>query len=498
MKKIILLFTIIIFSNFSMSADIQLPAIIGNHMVLKQKGSVPLWGKEDAGTPISIYTSWNKKTYSTISDLKGDWKINIKTPVAGGPYEVIIKGKNTVTLTDVLIGEVWLSSGQSNMEFTLKRDKQAKTALEDANNHPTIRLFKVQRQVCEQIQENFAPNTSWKICSKETAAGFSAMTYYFAVQLQEKLHVPIGLINASWGGTGIEAWISDTVQQSDTLLQKPIERWNNWLISYKTDSLNYENEKLRWKTDSINGIKRKRPQEPQGLIAINRPHRKPGVLYNGMIAPCIPYALTGILWYQGTSNVNFADEYEHQLNTLIQSWRKAWGEDFDALIGQLTAYDYASSDNASILREAQLNQRKLKNTYVFCSIDSGDLKDVHPVNKFPYGERFSFLALSKVYHFKDVPFTSPIFKSMKQQSGTLVISFENNKGLYIKGEKLNDIFISTDGTNFLPALAKVENNKLIVYHPDIQSPVAVKYAWNNTVDANLYNGDNLPAFPFRK
>lgn len=388
----------------SLNAQIRLPGIISDNMVLKQKSNIPLWGWEKPNKTVIINTSWDNKKYTINTTSDGEWKTYIKTPSAGGPYTITIDGTNSISLKNILIGEVWLSSGQSNMEWTLRRDKDVNTAYETVDN-PNIRLFKVPRQVSNIPQKKFGGNVSWEICNQNSAANFSAMTYYFAANLYEKLKVPIGVINASWGGTGIEAWISDEVIFSDTILQKPANRWQHWLTTYTSDSLKYEQEKMAWKQDSIGGIKRTRPKEPQSLISINRPHRKHGVLYNGMIAPCIPYALTGILWYQGTSNVNWADEYEYQLSSLVGSWRKAWNSDnLYALIGQLTAYDYTSPDNASILRQAQLNQRKLNNTYVFCSIDLGEAKEIHPPAKAHYGERFAFLALNKVYGIKNIPF----------------------------------------------------------------------------------------------
>lgn len=494
--KILHLFLLLSVLSVTVNARIKLPAIIGDNMVLKQKANVPLWGWEEPGTSVTVYTEWNKKQYTTKTDANGEWRIYVKTPFAGGPYNIRIVGENEVSLNNVLIGEVWLGSGQSNMEWTLRRDKNAAKAFEHIDN-PNIRLFKVPRQVSDTPQKEFGGDSSWKICDKESAENFSAMTYYFAENLYKKLGVPIGIINASWGGTGIEAWISNSVIFSDEVLQKPADRWQHWLSVYQSDSLKYEQDKAAWRQDSIKGVQRSRPKEPQSLISINRPHRQHGVLYNGMISPCVPYALTGILWYQGTSNVNWADEYEYQLNSLITSWRKAWGlENMYALVGQLTAYDYALPDNASILRQAQLNQRKLKNTYVFCSIDLGMAKEIHPPQKIHYGERFAYLALNKVYDKKFIPFTSPILKKVDRKGNSLIISFEYADKLYIKGEKLNDIFISEDGENFVPANASVQDNKLIVSQEGVNRPIALKYAWNNTVNANLYNGDDLPAFPF--
>lgn len=473
-------------------ADIELPAIIGDHMVLKQKSKVTLWGKEKANTPVSVTASWDNKTYTTMADADGKWRVEVKTPGAGGPYTIVFEGNNRVVVNDVLLGEVWLSSGQSNMEWTMKKDTQSETMLPKATN-PNIRLFKVQKQKTREAVDSFREGTSWAVCSPEAALEFSAMTYYFAMDLQEKLHVPVGVINASWGGSPIEAWIPTTSIMGDSLLLKSVHRWNQWQRNHKKESAKYERET----TDYKSGKTKVKPKEPSSVYMMKRKHRQPGVLFNGMIAPCTSYALSGFLWYQGTSNVGLAHEYEHQMSTLISDWRKAFHNDkLPVIIGQLTAYKGYAPEKGYMLRMAQLDQNKKPNVYVFSTMDLGTLEDVHPPHKQPYGQRFSSMALNKVYGQKKVACMCPQVKGVKAEKSGLVITFSDGEGLHVKGNALEDIFIAGEDGKYLPAETAIKGNKLIVSHPDIVAPKKARYLFNNTEGANLYNKADFPAFPF--
>ncbi len=493
MKKILIsLVLVFTWYNGNLKAEIQLPALISDHMVLKQKSSTPLWGTEIPRTQVTVETSWNNKKYTTTTDEQGNWMLSVQTPQAGGPYVIRFSGTNKIEIQDVWIGEVWLSSGQSNMVFEMRSDVHAEKYIPLANN-PQIRLFKIEKQKNYKIMRTFPDSTTWRICTPESVKKFSAMTYYFANELQKKLNVPVGVINASWGGSPIEAWIPTAIIKSDTILQRSVTRWEGWKRSYKRDTLKYAKEEAAYQKDES----LKKPELPRSMYMMKRKHRQYGVLYNGMIAPCTPYALSGILWYQGTSNVGYADEYERQLNALITSWRDTFKcQDLPVIVGQLTAYRY-DPEKAYVLREAQLNQRKLPDTYVFCSMDHGDLKDVHPTNKQPYGQRFAYLALNKVYGMKDVACMCPSLKDAKIEKGQIVISFNDGEGLYIKGDIQENLFIAGEDGDFVPAKAKITNGKLVVYFPKELRPTQVRYLYNNTGTVNLYNKYNLPAFPFR-
>lgn len=497
MKKIIILFGVLFVFAANMYADIKLPAIIADHMVLKQNASAPLWGTEIPGKKLTVETGWDNKKYETTADAGGNWVVKVNTPKAGGPYKITISGSNKITLSDVLIGEVWFSSGQSNMAFRMRQDVQADVFLPKATN-TQIRMFKPGRQIKQEEERNFAKNAAWSVCSPESAAELSAMSYYFAIELQEKLQVPVGIINASWGGTSIESWMPKSAIDSSPVLQNPIGRWKQWVADFEKDSIKYAAETKAYEKNKTGEA----PKMPESVYMMARPHRQYSVLYNGMVAPCTPYALSGLLWYQGTSSVGWADEYELQLNTLIKTWREAFGNpDMPVIVGQLTAFKYKNEDKAFTLRQAQFNQQKLKNVYAFCSMEYGDMKDIHPTNKQPYGLRFAGLALNKVYGMKNIACAYPTFKSIRAEGNKLIITFDGGEGLYMKGDESSKYYYNAyriagaDG-KFADAKAEVKNNQLIVYSDEISEPKQVRYLYYNTSFISLFNSDNLPAFPF--
>lgn len=492
MKKI----AFILFTFFALSvnsfAEIRLPDIISDHMVLKQKSSVPLWGLETPGKQVSVTTSWDRKIYKVKADNQGNWKVLVKTPTGGGPYEIEISGTSKIKITDVLIGEVWISSGQSNMAFRMGSDKQARKMLPKATNK-LIRTFKPARIIAQEERTSFsAGKTKWNISSPETVSEFSAMTYYFALELQEKLQVPVGVINVSWGGVSIESWLPKTAILSDPILQRSVARWKKWTADNQIDSPNFVKDSLEY-VKTKQGTK---PKLPQSVYMARRPHRQHSVLYNGMTAPLVPFAFSGILWYQGTSSVAWAEEYELQLNALIKTWRSAFNDpNLPVIIGQLTAFEYDEA-KAYELRNAQLNQRKLKNTWVFCSMDLGDLNDVHPTNKQPYGQRFAGLALNKVYNQTGVLAMCPSFKEMKAKEDKLIISFNDANGLYSAGGSPAQVYIAGVDGKFVKAQAEVVNDQLVVSAEGLKEPKHVRYLYYNTVNVQLYNGAKLPLFPF--
>ena len=474
-------------------SQVILPDIISSHMVLKQKSTVPLWGMEKPGQRVSVLTGWNKKRYEGVADANGHWKVMVKTPPAGGPFQITFAGNDTLRLTDVLIGEVWISSGQSNMAFRLRQDTQAKVKIPQAD-HPQIRLFRPAK-VISQVELNGFSNhqNKWEISSPQTAGEFSAMTYYFAVELQKKLKVPVGVINVSWGGVSIESWMPEAALRSNPVLQNSVIRWKQWTADYLVDSAKY-------KADSRNYAKTKqgaKPELPQSMYMIRRPHRQYSVLYNGMTAPLTPFALSGMLWYQGTSSVTWADEYELQLNALIKSWRSAFmNSNLPVIIGQLTAYRYDDEAKAYQLRDAQLRQRDINNVYVTSNMDLGELDNVHPANKEPYGIRFAAMALNQVYGKKEVAAFSPSFKNIRAEGNQLIVSFEHSEGLHIKGGAMEEVYIAGSDGKFFKGEATISNGELIATSPSIAHPKQIRYLFYNTAHAQLYNGNDLPAFPF--
>ncbi|TCC98202.1 sialate O-acetylesterase [Pedobacter psychroterrae] len=493
-KKISLFISLLNFSVvLSGYAQVVLPDIISSHMVLKQKSAVPLWGMEQPGRKISILTGWDKKNYQTVADAGGNWKVMVNTPAAGGPYDLTIIGKDSVKLTDVLLGEVWISSGQSNMAFRLRQDSQWNTTQLQVD-HPQIRLFKPKRAISRKEMHSYsAKESKWEISTAESLGEFSAMTYYFAVELQKKLKVPVGIINVSWGGVSIESWLPGSTLSEDPVLQNSVARWKQWTAAYEADSIKYTKAVQEYAKTK----KGSKPKVPQSMYMMRRPHRQHGVLYNGMTATVTPFALSGMLWYQGTSSVAWAEEYELQLTALITSWRGAFDQpNLPVIVGQLTAFTYEDEAKAYQLRDAQLRQSLLNNVYVVCNMDLGNLDDVHPTNKQPYGLRFAGMALNQVYGKKNIAAFCPAFKYIKARGNRFFIGFDHAKGLHIKDGPMEEVYIAGADGKFVQAEAKIVKSELEVFHPSISQPKHVRYLYRNTIQVQLYNGDNLPAFPF--
>lgn len=491
----IVFFLFLGFSLIDLRAEIVLPSLIGDNMVLKQKSEVAIWGWDTPGTDVRIETGWNNKKYKATAGPDGKWSLYVSTPKAGGPFRICIDGSTRVELNNVMIGEVWFTSGQSNMGWSIAEEKNSENVLKSAE-HPDIRMFHVPHQISDQKDMMFQKQTSWKSCNAKSVKYFSAMSYYFAVFLQEKLNIPIGIISASWAGTGIESWLPYDLQESDSKLSNPIDRWTMWKNAYSSDSAMYSEKMLVWKNDTARGIVKEPVKMPKSVHMIERPHCKPGSLYNAMVYPCMPYTISGLIWYQGENSVEWADEYEYQLQSLIDSWRGGFGTDFPVLVGQLTNFNYPSAEKAAVVRAAQLKAGEKKDTYVICTIDIGNPNDVHPNDKVPFGRRFADIALDKVYG-KEAPSDYPIAKCALKKGNEIIVQFKYAKGLNIKGDVLDDVVVyDTEGNKLKVMKTYIDKDKLVISGTDMQSAVKVSYAVDNDVKANLYNGENLPAFPF--
>ena len=480
-KALFLLFHIVSFANVS------LPAVFCDNMVLQQKSKVNIWGAASPGEKITVAVSWSKKNFSTMASASGDWKLTLKTTKGGNQeHTITVKGDNTIVISKVLLGEVWFSSGQSNMEWVMRRVKDAKKELSETN-YPNIRLFNITKRTNNTPQKSFPKDSKWFPCDSINVKEFSAISYYFARELHKNLHIPIGIITANWGGTGAECWTPEETNKNNPALKNLYVRWQNWDLNRKKDSISFADAKTK-------GIKM---EEPQSLYMTSRPHRRPSVLYNSMVAPLIPYTIKGAIWYQGTSNREWANEYFEQMKSLITGWRQHWNRtDLPFYFLQLTAFKYSDSNLAAIIRENQLKTLQIPNTAMCPTMDIGDLTDLHYPYKLPYGLRLANIALAKSYK-KDIDFCGPLYKKYRVKNDTIVISFEYNDDIYFKGETLNDIFIAGTDRKFVKAQAYIKNNKLFVFSPLVKSPVSVRYAWNNTDKANLFNDENLPASPFR-
>ena len=635
----IILLTLLIFTAQSI-ADVKLPAIIGDNMILQQNKSVPLWGTADPGEKVTVQASWKRFKASTKADKDGKWQVKIKTPKASGPHTITITGNNTITINNILTGEVWLCSGQSNMEWRLKQSNDAEAEIKNAN-YPDIRLFTVQNTITRTPQSDCIG--SWSTCSPETAADFSAVGYFFGRKLHKDLNIPIGLISADWGGTPAEAWTSartlkdfedfapavealkdydpekekqqqkqNMIDWDNQLAQKDPgtkEKWQSpalddsdwktmdqpakwsgtelasfdgavwfrkttnlppaWSKSDMTITLGpiddidtlYVNGKLighttNWSTPrtytipasalktgkntiairvidmhgegGIYGTAAQMNLKPKGApdkqaVKMNGPWKykksapaadipplpaavqqtfnanTPTSLYNGMIAPLVPFRFAGAIWYQGESNASRAYQYRSLFPAMITDWRKNFGHgDFPFYFVQIAPYNYAPTVPSQELREAQfLTMLNTKNTGMAVTMDIGNVNDIHPRNKQDVGKRLALWALAKDYGQKDIVYSGPVYKSYKIESNKIRLSFDYAQGLKSVNGDLNEFTIAGPDNIFVPANAVIDSKTILVYSKEVTNPVAVRFAWSNTAQPNLFNGADLPASSFR-
>ncbi len=626
--------------------DIVLNPLFGDNMVLQQQQKVPVWGTAEPGSKVTVILG--KQKQAGIADSSGNWRVDLEPLAAGGPFELIVKGRETKKINNVMVGEVWLCSGQSNMEMPVSgswaRVMNDKEEVAQAD-YPDIRLLMIDKETANKPQKT-AENSGWKECSPETVPEFSAVAYFFGRYLHKKLHVPIGLIESSWGGTVVEAWTSGktlkklpefadlvgeiesdtrTKQEKALALKKKREEWpdniekilktsgifehgyqktgydfghwktmklptlwekagvnvdgvvwfgkevnipSSWQGKDLTLSLGKINDyditwfngirvgrgtdvsesriykipadivkpgknrivvqvldignvgglygpakdmkctcqdssislvgNWRYKVDPIKIDVHKLPEKPNRNYGVNRPT----VLYNAMINPLVPYAIRGVIWYQGESNAGRAWQYRYLFRDMIQDWRKAWGRDFPFLYVQLANFmkekPQPAEDAWAELREAQSMALTLPNTGMAVTIDIGNAENIHPTNKQEAGRRLALIALAKVYG-ENIPCSGPVYKSMKIEGNKIYLSFTHTEGgLITKGDKAPEGFaIAGPDKKFVWARARIERDEMVVWSPAVKNPVAVRYAWAANPVCNLYNGAGLPASPFR-
>ncbi|MGI8584307.1 MAG: sialate O-acetylesterase [Chitinophagaceae bacterium] len=484
-------------------SNVKLPAIFSDHMVFQQKSKVAMWGWADPREKIIVTGSWSNKNFSTITKSNGEWKVMVNTPAAGGPYSVKIRGQNTIELKDVLIGEVWVCSGQSNMVFSLNSSYKAKEEIAVAD-FENIRYFSVKRQYGREEFKD-APGSVWLKTSLETAPSFSAVAYYFAKKIHQQLNVPVGIVYAAWGGTPAEAWAPSSTLKSDSVLYLPIKRWKEMYVTVGKDSVAYRAALDKWNSARKSGdsIKLKKPEEPATVISYNRPWREPSVLFNGMINPVIPYTIKGVLWYQGESNVSYANEYYHLFSSMIKGWREKWNNlNLPFYFVQIAPFNYSKMDAAAQLRDAQYQVMKnISNTGMAVTVDVGEMKNQHFTRKKEVGERLALIALAKEYRYKKINYKGPEIKNAYVENGKVILEFESSFLLMadtLKGFEIGYRISSGDSTIFIKALATLEGNKVIVWNDKVKEPLEVRYAWLLAGEANLFDKEGLPAFPFRK
>ncbi len=627
-------------------ADVKLPAVISDNMVLQQDTEVALWGWASPGETITIKAEWSKEVKEAIADETGSWIIHLATPSAGGPYSITISGATSITLENVLVGEVWTCSGQSNMEMRVGSGAGLGGVVNEkqelaAADYPNIRLFTVPNTV--SAHRRIDTNGSWVQCSRETVAVFSATGYFFGRHLHQHLDVPIGLIDADWGGTVAQAWMSreaisrfdefttelqflDEVKDPNrrvSITQQRAKQWwggldktssiETYWMSVAFDDSTWETTELpsdfeaqgisgfdgivyyrraidlpglqpdvkalielgpiddyddlwingvhvaatheagRWNVPrkysvpphilkSSNNVIALRVLDTGGIGGANgQPHEmklgggglpkpislsgswkyKPGatvkelprmpesvrisqntasVLFNGMIAPLMPYTIRGVIWYQGEANRSTAALYRTLFPALIHDWRVQWGNpNLPFYFVQIAPFRYAGNNGqTALLREAQLMALSTPNTGMVVTMDIGNPNDIHPRNKQEVGRRLSLWARAKTYDEDELTVSGPIYRSMKIENDTIRIRFDHmNGGLILRDSDRSYFIIAGEDRRFVPAKALVEGDSIVVSSELVSHPVAVRYAWEDAPDPNLFNVDGLPASPFR-
>jgi len=452
-------------------ADVALPKVIASHMVLQQQMPIPIWGTADPGEEVTVSLGDNTATAKAGDD--GKWSVKLKPMTAShDPRDLVVKGKNEIRLTDVLIGEVWVASGQSNMEWSVAASNNPQEEIAAAN-HPKIRLFHVRKTPSVVPAKEVVLDLEWSVCSPATIPRFSAVAYYFGREIQKELNVPVGLINTSWGGTAIEPW-------TPTVGFESVESLKALADQVKNQQANPE------------GVK----PSPGGAMH----------LYNGMVHPLVPFAIRGALWYQGESNRGQGVNYESRMHALINGWRTVWGQgDFPFLFVQLAPYRYVKppmSDPNHLLPqvwEAQTKTLALKNTGMAVTTDITNLDDIHPRNKQDVGKRLALWALAKTYGKSNLVYSGPLYKGMTVEGDKIRITFDHvGGGLKSRdGKPLNWFSIAGVDGEFVEATAVIDGATVVVSSDAIKSPAAVRFGWSETAEPNLMNAEGLPAGPFR-
>ena len=500
-RSVVLILSVLLINAGAVLADIRLPAIIGDNMVLQQDQKATIWGWADPGEEVMVAVSWHNMKWAVTANHSGKWVYKMNPPKAGGPYEMTLSGKNTITIKNILVGEVWVCSGQSNMQMTVQSSNNA-TAEIAAADYPNIRLFTVQRKVAQEPQKDC--EGSWSLCSPETVPGFSAVAYFFGRELRQRLNVPVGLIHTSWGGTPSEAWTRRGVLKSDTDFRPILDRYDDAIKKYPQAKKEYEQKVAEWKqaVQKAKAEGKNAPRGPRAPFGPGHPH-SPSGLYNAMIAPLIPYAIQGAIWYQGESNAGRAYQYRKLFPAMIKNWRADWEQgDFPFLFVQLANFravkpDPNESDWAE-LREAQTMTLAVPNTGMATIIDIGDAVDIHPKNKQDVGKRLALWALAETYG-KEIVYSGPLYKSMEVRGNQIVLHFDHVGGGLVAGggEPLKGFAVAGADRKFVWADAKIEGDTVVVSSDQVSEPVAVRYAWADNPVCNLYNKEGLPASPFR-
>ncbi len=490
----------------SAQAAVRLPHIIGSNMVLQRDKAIPVWGWGEAGEEVTVEFAGQK--VSTKTNTKGNWIVRLSAVKAGGPYEMSVRGSNTIRFTNVMVGEVWLCSGQSNMKRGIRLVTNLKQEIAAAD-YPNIRLFNVPMVSWGVTKDDV--ESVWRPCSPETIKlppwqGFSAVGYFFGRELHKQLNVPVGLICSAWGGTRIEPWTPMAGLAEVPEVYRVMMSTANATDIYRQNVARSLGPIEKWIEECRKAIKEGqtlplRPVLPRHPLD---DRTKPTSLYNSMIHPLVPFAIRGVTWYQGEANRDSGDgmTYRYKMEALIRGWRKIWAQgDFPFYYVQLAPFKYEAGDALWLpeIWEAQTAALSIPHTGMAVTVDIGNLRDIHPRNKQDVGKRLALWALAKTYGRSDLVYSGPLYKSTAVEGSKVRISFDHTgSGLASRDSKALTWFqIAGADKKFVEAEAKIDGDTVVVSSDAVTAPVVVRFAWHQEAQPNLMNKEGLPASPFR-
>ena len=478
-----------VFIGSAAQADVKLPNVFGDHMVLQQGQKNKVWGLAEAGEAVTVAINGQNQTATAAAD--GTWHVFIDPVPVGGPYALTVKGKNEIKFSDVLVGEVWVCSGQSNMQWSVNNSNDPDIE-KLAAKYPKIRMINFPQVGTQEVKWSH-DDRKWMVCTPDTVGGFSAVGYFFARQLHQTLGVPVGMINNAWGGSACEAWIRRDVLNSDPLYKPLMDRWTQMESKYA---------ELVAKGNDLNDEQKKQLQGLQNQMGGNS---RPANIYSGVLKSHIGYGIKGAIWYQGESNAGRAYQYRDLFPLMIKNWRDDWGQgDFSFYWAQLADFQNEQPQPVESawaeLREAQtMTMSKLPKTGEAVIIDIGEGKDIHPKNKVDVGRRLARWALAKDYGVA-IPYHSPQYKSHAKADNKIVLTFDHVDGGWrpFDVKEPRGFAIAGEDKKFVWATANLlKDNTIEVYSDQVTNPVAVRYGWADNPVVNLFDGAGLPLTPFR-